>query len=148
MLYYTINKRINQFSCVGNMYSGYYFILISAVKKKRFQLCSLHCICKGCLHSLFQAGGAAGLVVDIVLFPIDTVKTRLQSEKGFWRSGGFRGIYNGLAPAAVGSVPSAAIFFCTYESVKSVLLANTRQEYAPLVHMSSASMAETVNGRR
>lgn len=57
-----------------------------------------------------QSGGLAGLVVDIVLFPIDTVKTRLQSERGFWRSGGFRGVYNGLAPAAVGSVPTGNQF--------------------------------------
>ncbi|XP_055542848.1 S-adenosylmethionine mitochondrial carrier protein homolog isoform X2 [Wyeomyia smithii] len=37
------------------------------------------------------SGGVAGLVVDIVLFPIDTIKTRLQSERGFVRSGGFQG---------------------------------------------------------
>ncbi|XP_055542849.1 S-adenosylmethionine mitochondrial carrier protein homolog isoform X3 [Wyeomyia smithii] len=36
------------------------------------------------------SGGVAGLVVDIVLFPIDTIKTRLQSERGFVRSGGFQ----------------------------------------------------------
>lgn len=40
--------------------------------------------------------------MDVALFPIDTVKTRLQSERGFWRSGGFRGIYKGLGPAATG----------------------------------------------
>lgn len=54
----------------------------------------------------YKSGGVAGLVVDIVLFPIDTIKTRLQSEKGLWRSGGFRGIYNGLGPAAAGSAPT------------------------------------------
>lgn len=31
------------------------------------------------------AGGCCGLAVDGILFPIDTCKTRLQSEKGFWR---------------------------------------------------------------
>jgi len=50
------------------------------------------------------------MVVDIALFPIDTVKTRLQSELGFWRAGGFRGIYKGLAPAAAGSAPTARRF--------------------------------------
>ena len=48
----------------------------------------------------------AGLSVDITLFPIDTVKTRLQSPQGFAKAGGFRGIYSGLGSAAVGSMPS------------------------------------------
>ena len=39
------------------------------------------------------AGGAAGFAVDISLFPIDTVKTRLQAKEGFIKSGGFRGLY-------------------------------------------------------
>jgi solute carrier family 25 S-adenosylmethionine transporter 26 len=49
------------------------------------------------------AGGVAGLFVDISLFPIDTIKTRLQSENGFWRSGGFRQIYKGIGPVVAGS---------------------------------------------
>lgn len=53
------------------------------------------------------AGGAAGTSVDILLFPLDTIRTRLQSQKGFWSSGGFRGIYSGLLSASVGSAPTA-----------------------------------------
>ena len=34
------------------------------------------------------SGAAAGLSVDLLFYPIDTIKTRLQSELGFWRSGG------------------------------------------------------------
>lgn len=44
-----------------------------------------------------------------MLFPIDTLKTRLQSEKGFIKSGGFKRLYNGLGPAAVGSVPTGKL---------------------------------------
>lgn len=91
------------------------------------------------------SGGVAGLVVDVVLFPIDTIKTRLQSEKRFWRAGGFRGIYNGLGPAAVGSVPSAALFFCTYESMKKFLMPYAQDaSHTHVVHMSSAAVAEVV----
>lgn len=36
------------------------------------------------------------------------------------------------------------MFFCTYESVKTILLQHTREEHAPFVHMVSASMAEVV----
>uniref|UniRef100_T1GV42 S-adenosylmethionine mitochondrial carrier protein n=1 Tax=Megaselia scalaris TaxID=36166 RepID=T1GV42_MEGSC len=90
------------------------------------------------------SGGVAGLVVDIVLFPIDTVKTRLQSEAGFFKSGGFRGVYKGLAPAAAGSAPTAALFFCTYESCKSYLSTVSGNKNLPVVHMVSASIAEVV----
>lgn len=54
----------------------------------------------------YQAGGVAGTAVDIALFPLDTLKTRLQSEAGFRASGGFRGIYSGLGPAALASAPN------------------------------------------
>lgn len=90
------------------------------------------------------SGGVAGLVVDIVLFPIDTIKTRLQSERGFIRSGGFRGIYKGLAPAAAGSAPTAALFFCTYDGLKSHLGQLATKSQQPYVHMASAACAEIV----
>lgn len=90
------------------------------------------------------SGGMAGFVVDVLLFPIDTIKTRLQSEKNFWRSGGFRGIYNGLGPVALGSVPSAALFFCTYESMKKFLMPHTNDQQTHYIHMSSAAIAEVV----
>lgn len=83
-------------------------------------------------------------MVDIVLFPIDTVKTRLQSENGFFRSGGFRGIYRGLAPAAAGSAPTAALFFCTYDGLKSHLGRFATESQQPYVHMISAASAEIV----
>ena len=56
-----------------------------------------------------QAGGIAGTIVDVVLFPLDTIKTRLQSRNGFWAAGGFRSIYAGIAPAAAGSAPSGNV---------------------------------------
>jgi hypothetical protein len=36
------------------------------------------------------------------LYPLDTLKTRLQSSQGFIKSGGFRGVYNGLNVAMTG----------------------------------------------
>lgn len=47
----------------------------------------------------------AGLVVDVVLFPLDTLKTRLQAAQGFRKAGGFAGIYKGIGPQAIGSAP-------------------------------------------
>src|SRR5690554_6003124 len=70
-------------------------------------------------------GPLPGTTVDLSLFPLDTLKTRLQSSQGFFLSGGFRGIYRGVGSALVGSAPGAAFFFCTYEATKSFLATST-----------------------
>lgn len=44
-------------------------------------------------------------MVDVVLFPLDTIKTRLQSQQGFLRAGGFSGIYKGIGPQVISSAP-------------------------------------------
>ncbi|XP_066967874.1 mitochondrial S-adenosylmethionine carrier protein [Macrobrachium rosenbergii] len=90
------------------------------------------------------AGGIAGTAVDVALFPLDTIKTRFQSEKGFRASGGFRGIYSGLGPAAIASAPNAAAFFCTYEGFKKILGPKVAEPYQPCVHMVAASAGEVV----
>ena len=54
---------------------------------------------------MHQSGGAAGITVDLCLYPIDTVKTRMQAVGGFFKSGGFKGIYRGIGAVAIGSVP-------------------------------------------
>ncbi|KAI8916704.1 mitochondrial carrier domain-containing protein [Powellomyces hirtus] len=95
------------------------------------------------------AGGIAGTAVDTALFPLDTVKTRLQAKGGFWAHGGFKGIYSGLSSAVLGSAPGAAAFFVTYEQLKRT----TRQlmpsaHLEPLVHMVAASGGEIVRGKK
>jgi len=47
----------------------------------------------------------AGTSVDLLFFPIDTIKTRLQSSQGFLRAGGFSGMYKGVGSVMVGSAP-------------------------------------------
>ncbi|XP_062325788.1 mitochondrial S-adenosylmethionine carrier protein [Osmerus eperlanus] len=92
------------------------------------------------------AGGCAGMCVDLTLFPLDTIKTRLQSQQGFYKAGGFRGIYAGVPSAAVGSFPNAAAFFVTYECTKSLLRARalSAPHMEPVTHMIAASMGEIV----
>ena len=101
----------------------------------------------------------AGTTVDLSLFPIDTLKTRLQSSSGFARSGGFSGIYKGVGSALVGSAPGAALFFVTYDSSKR-LLREARQAderlagglgrgmlgtwSEPIEHMFAATLGEIV----
>ncbi|KAM0335602.1 hypothetical protein ACHAQA_000650 [Verticillium albo-atrum] len=92
------------------------------------------------------AGGLAGTTVDLSLFPLDTLKTRLQSRAGFFPSGGFTGIYRGVGSAIVGSSPGAAFFFCTYEYTKARLADPARTVGpalpAPATHMLAASLGE------
>lgn len=51
------------------------------------------------------SGAMAGLSVDCVLFPLDTIKTRMQSKSGLKASGGFGKLFAGIASAAAGSGP-------------------------------------------
>ncbi|KAI2641996.1 mitochondrial carrier [Xylaria nigripes] len=98
------------------------------------------------------AGGIAGTTVDLSLFPLDTLKTRLQSHAGFFPSGGFRGVYRGVGSAIVGSAPGAAFFFCTYEGVKDILSRARRRRGTDeggaakwadaFEHMAAASLGE------
>ncbi|BFZ12693.1 hypothetical protein BsWGS_15732 [Bradybaena similaris] len=89
------------------------------------------------------AGGAAGTAVDVILFPLDTIKTRLQSEAGFFKSGGVRGIYSGLLSAALGSAPGAALFFTAYESTKKLFHGHFRnKQFESVGHMAAASLGE------
>lgn len=91
------------------------------------------------------AGGTAGLVVDITLFPLDTIKTRIQSSQGFLKVGGFRGVYSGIGSAATGSAPAAATFFCTYEITKDLAGTWLPNMSTPHVHMVAASFGELVS---
>jgi solute carrier family 25 S-adenosylmethionine transporter 26 len=109
--------------------------------------------------TLAQAGGLAGTTVDLSLYPLDTLKTRLQSSSGFAASGGFNGIYRGVGSAIVGSAPGAALFFITYDSIKrSFAQPKTQIQYnvegkpykeevrdsgsEAMVHMLAASLGE------
>ncbi|XP_061053110.1 mitochondrial S-adenosylmethionine carrier protein isoform X3 [Eubalaena glacialis] len=90
------------------------------------------------------AGGVAGVCVDLILFPLDTIKTRLQSPQGFNKAGGFRGIYAGVPSAAIGSFPNAAAFFITYEYVKWFLHSDSSSYLMPVKHMLAASAGEVI----
>ncbi|XP_036286483.1 S-adenosylmethionine mitochondrial carrier protein isoform X6 [Pipistrellus kuhlii] len=90
------------------------------------------------------AGGVAGVSVDLILFPLDTIKTRLQSPQGFNKAGGFRGIYAGVPSTAIGSFPNAAAFFITYDYVKWLLHTDSSSHLTPVKHMLAASAGEVI----
>ncbi|PVD24246.1 hypothetical protein C0Q70_14716 [Pomacea canaliculata] len=90
------------------------------------------------------AGAAAGTSVDVALFPLDTIKTRLQSQQGFRAAGGFRGIYSGLLSVTLGSAPTAALFFGSYETTKFILQRLLPEHLAPVSHMVAAATGEVI----
>ena len=85
---------------------------------------------------------AARLVCDAAaLYPLDTIKTRLQTAtsggglKALIQSGGGKALYSGILGNLAGVVPASAIFMGVYEPVKQA---------RPLMLSSShgAAMAE------
>ncbi|AET40368.1 Mme1p Ecym_5632 [Eremothecium cymbalariae DBVPG len=82
------------------------------------------------------AGGVGGAIGDSAMYSLDTVKTRQQGAPSVvkyrnmaiaYRSialeeGFRRGLYGGYAAAMLGSFPSAAIFFGTYEYIKREMI--------------------------
>ncbi|XP_021737638.1 S-adenosylmethionine carrier 1, chloroplastic/mitochondrial-like [Chenopodium quinoa] len=95
------------------------------------------------LQSLYDgaiAGAVAGGVVEAALYPIDTVKTRLQAAHG----GGkiiLKGLYSGLFGNLVGVLPASAIFLGVYEPVKQKLLKAIPENLSSLAHLSAGAIA-------
>ncbi|OMO52305.1 Calcium-binding EF-hand [Corchorus olitorius] len=78
------------------------------------------------------AGGAAGAVAQSAIYPLDLVKTRLQTcaseggrapklgklTKDIWVQEGPRAFYKGLTPSLLGIIPYAGIDLAVYETLK------------------------------
>lgn len=109
-------------------------------------------------NKIFQAGAVAGLTVDFSLYPLDTIKTRLQSNLASNSSsssnasllprhtllGTLRSIYAGLPSALLGSMPSAASFFVVYDTLKRRLIipGHTPPQTETYIHMLASSLGE------
>ncbi|CAB4299347.1 unnamed protein product [Prunus armeniaca] len=96
------------------------------------------------LRTLFEgviAGGTAGVVVEAALYPIDTIKTRLQAEVAA-RGGGkivLKGLYSGLAGNLAGVLPASAIFVGVYEPTKQKLLKMFPENLSALAHFTAGA---------
>ena len=82
------------------------------------------------------AGGLAGACAGLVSTPLDVVKTRIQTQMGgdrvrakralvvvkeLWRAEGMRGFTRGASARVLYFMPSAAICWTTYETMKRLL---------------------------
>ncbi|KAI9703807.1 MAG: hypothetical protein M1836_007577 [Candelina mexicana] len=87
--------------------------------------------------SKFLAGGIGGIISQFFVYPVDTLKFRMQCEtvegglhgnrliaataKKMWTTNGFRAYYRGLPMGLVGMFPYAAIDLGTFEYLKRAI---------------------------
>ncbi|SOV17058.1 mitochondrial carrier protein, putative [Plasmodium sp. gorilla clade G2] len=91
-------------------------------------------------------GAISGAIVDAVLFPIDYIKTNIQTNNSF-SIYDTRKIYNGILPTLIGTVPASAFFYCFYELSKKVLTdynANINKSYLYLISTSIAEVTACI----
>lgn len=91
------------------------------------------------------AGGLAGISVDCALFPIDSIKTRLQAstkQVDYSKQAADVSKYKGFASAMLASFPCAGVFWCTYEFTKFQLRHNQSGLSFSQQNMLAAAVAE------
>ncbi|KAI4387677.1 hypothetical protein MLD38_000090 [Melastoma candidum] len=81
-----------------------------------------------------MAGGLAGAIAQTAVYPVDLVKTRLQTHaceggkvpsigslsKDIWLQEGPRAFYRGVVPSLIGIIPYAGIDLAAYETLKDM----------------------------
>lgn len=78
---------------------------------------------RGVLANLL-AGATAGCAVEAALYPIDTIKTRMQMARtgggirALFKSGGGKALYAGVWGNLAGVAPATAVFMAVYEPIK------------------------------
>ncbi|KAI7900283.1 mitochondrial carrier domain-containing protein [Cokeromyces recurvatus] len=102
------------------------------------------------------AGGIGGSTADFIMHSVDTVKTRLQGQphnrahkytsmvqayKLLWKQEGImRGLYAGVTPAMIGSIPGTTLYFAIYELTKRTLNDLNVPEVAS--HLTAGSLGD------
>ncbi|XP_026194277.1 uncharacterized protein LOC34623564 [Cyclospora cayetanensis] len=87
------------------------------------------------LSDRFVCGAAAGLCAQLLIYPMELVKTRLaayspgcmysgvlQCFTEIYREGGLRRLYRGLGPSLLGIIPYAGIDLAVFETLKEAYL--------------------------
>ncbi|KAH6819923.1 Mitochondrial substrate carrier family protein [Perilla frutescens var. hirtella] len=103
------------------------------------------------------AGGLAGAVAQTSIYPMDLVKTRLQTcvpERGcipslgklsrdIWVQEGPRAFYRGLVPSLLGIIPYAGIDLAAYETLKDMSRKHILHdgEPGPLIQLSCGTIS-------
>ncbi|KAF5138801.1 S-adenosylmethionine mitochondrial carrier protein [Metarhizium anisopliae] len=96
---------------------------------------------------IYAAGAVAAFTVDVLVYPLDTLKTRYQSQDYLSAYGissrkalAPRGLYQGIGSVVLATLPAAGLFFSTYEKAKTVI--GNLPLHQSLVHASASATAE------
>ncbi|KAF7118259.1 hypothetical protein CNMCM5793_007675 [Aspergillus hiratsukae] len=118
---------------------------------------------------IWIAGAFAAVTVDFIVYPFDTLKTRIQSPDyhklykdaatgAVRRNALYGGLYQGVWSVVLSTIPGSGAFFTTYEAVKYTLtnasthhndpehnhLPFTHSLPQPIIHAIASSTAEMV----
>ncbi len=106
-----------------------------------------------------MAGAVAGMGEHMVMYPVDTIKTRMQAlahpgmqlDKSLARAmksarhrEGIRGLYKGVTAVALGAGPSHALYFASYEAAKQ-LYGGNEPGHQPIATAAAGVTATVVN---
>ncbi|KAI0121417.1 mitochondrial carrier [Hypoxylon sp. NC0597] len=111
-------------------------------------------------YSRFVAGGVAGMTAQFCVYPLDTLKFRLQSEyvsggprgnallfqtaRKMWTEGGVRAAYRGVTMGLIGMFPYSAIDMGTFELLKTTYVTYTARAYS--IHEEDAQPSTFATG--
>ncbi len=96
------------------------------------------------LKTLVLAGGLSGISVDLLLFPLDTLKTRLQVRSGTpLPPFSVRVFYRGLTSSMLSSFPCAAAFWLVYKSTEQRLRTGGPGGASPLAFALAPMLASS-----
>lgn len=84
------------------------------------------------IYQLMIAGASAGIGYNCTLFPVDTIKSIMQSNdkpgltflsitKQIWNKSGIRGFYSGMGVTMIKTIPTSALMFIVYEKLKELV---------------------------
>ncbi|KAK3126829.1 hypothetical protein QOZ80_7AG0563500 [Eleusine coracana subsp. coracana] len=89
-------------------------------------------------------GGVSGIVVETALYPIDTIKTRLQAAQG-GSTIQWKGLYAGLAGNIDGVLPASAVFVGVYEPAKRKVLEMFPENLSSIAHLTAGAIGEAAS---
>lgn len=120
-------------------------------------------------NTVLLAGGIAAFSVDLLIYPLDTLKTRIQATPQKLSPALFRGLYQGVGSVIIATLPActspyaslsppnppsphtdifrltAGAFFTTYEHSNRLLSSSFPSIPTPAIHSLSSSLAETLS---